>query len=84
MTRLPLALQDFGKPAGYIDRQFATWTRQYRASQTEDLAEMEFLMAPILKMRWDAGLAGGQCVIHGDFRLDNMLLQNGIHIRALN
>lgn len=40
-----IGLADFGRPAGYLDRQFATWTRQYRASQTDDLADMEFLMA---------------------------------------
>ncbi|MGB2469085.1 MAG: phosphotransferase family protein, partial [Candidatus Puniceispirillaceae bacterium] len=76
-----IGLADFGRPAGYLDRQFATWTRQYRASQTDDLADMEFLMA-YLGDALNADLPG-QCVIHGDFRLDNMLLQNGIHIQAL-
>ena len=76
-----IGLADFGRSAGYLDRQFATWTRQYRASQTDDLADMEFLMA-YLGDALNADLPG-LCVIHGDFRLDNMLLQNGIHIRAL-
>jgi len=76
-----IGLDGFGKPAGYLDRQFATWTRQYRASQTENLADMEFLITHL-----DEALEGalpGFCVIHGDFRLDNMLLQNGTDIEAL-
>ena len=76
-----IGLADFGSPAEYLDRQFATWTRQYRASQTDDLTDMEFLMA-YLGDALNADLPG-LCVIHGDFRLDNMLLQNGIHIQAL-
>jgi len=76
-----IGLEDFGKPAGYIDRQFATWTRQYRASQTEDLAEMEFLITHLEDALGEA--LPGVCVIHGDFRLDNMLLQNGTDIQAL-
>jgi len=76
-----VGLGDFGKPSGYLDRQFATWTRQYRASQTEDLGDMEFLINHL-------GAALGErlpglCVIHGDFRLDNMLLQNNTKIEAV-
>ena len=64
-----------------MDRQFATWTRQYRASQTEDLADMEFLITHLDEALEEA--LPGFCVIHGDFRLDNMLLQNGTDIQAL-
>ena len=76
-----IGLDGFGKPAGYMDRQFATWTRQYRASQTEDLADMEFLITHLDEALEEA--LPGLCVIHGDFRLDNMLLQNDTEIQAL-
>ena len=76
-----IGLDGFGKPAGYMDRQFATWTRQYRASQTEDLADMEFLITHLGEALEET--LPGLCVIHGDFRLDNMLLQNGTDIQAL-
>ncbi len=76
-----IGLDGFGKPAGYVDRQFATWTRQYRASQTEDLADMEFLIKHLGEALEET--LPGLCVIHGDFRLDNMLLQNGTDIQAL-
>ena len=76
-----IGLDGFGKPAGYMDRQFATWTRQYRASQTKDLADMEFLITHLGEALEET--LPGLCIIHGDFRLDNMLLQNGTDIRAL-
>ena len=76
-----IGLDGFGKPAGYMDRQFATWTRQYRATQTEDLADMEFLITHLGEALEET--LPGLCVIHGDFRLDNMLLQNGTDIQAL-
>ena len=76
-----IGLDGFGKPAGYMDRQFSTWTRQYRASQTKDLADMEFLITHLGEALEET--LPGLCIIHGDFRLDNMLLQNSTDIRAL-
>jgi aminoglycoside phosphotransferase (APT) family kinase protein len=76
-----LSLQDFGKTSGYIERQLRTWTRQYRACETETIPAMEFLLKQL-----PACLAielPGLCVIHGDFRLDNLLICNQIDIAAL-
>ena len=76
-----IGLDGFGKPTGYMGRQVALWTRQYRASQSEDLADIEFLITHL-----DEALEEelpGLCVVHGDFRLDNMLLQNDTDILAL-
>ena len=78
---ISLALQDFGKPSGYVERQLGTWTRQYRACETETIPAMEFLLKQL-----PACLATelpGLCVIHGDFRLDNLLICNQIDIAAL-
>lgn len=74
-------LEGFGKPTGYIDRQFATWTRQYRASETETIAAMEFLITG-LPACLDRDMPGF-CIIHGDFRLDNLLIRNRTEIAAL-
>ena len=78
---IAIGLGGFGKPSGYINRQFDTWTRQYRASQTENVADMEFLITHLGEALEET--LPGFCVIHGDFRLDNMLLQNGTDIQAL-
>ncbi|NIP68895.1 MAG: phosphotransferase, partial [Planctomycetales bacterium] len=40
-----IGLSDFGKPGNYVERQVSRWTRQYRASETEHIAEMENLIA---------------------------------------
>jgi len=64
-------LGDFGRPEGYVARQVKRWSEQYRASQTEGIPEMDRLMA------WlpDAAPESGQsALVHGDFRLDNCIL----------
>ena len=39
---------DYGPHGGYIRRQIDRWTKQYRASETEPLADMDALMASAL------------------------------------
>src|SRR5277367_5822813 len=39
-----LGLADFGKPGNYIGRQIARWSKQYLASVTEKIDEMDKLM----------------------------------------
>ncbi len=64
-------LADYGRPAGFLERQVSLWTRQYRGSQTQDLADMEYLVEalPALCPPDDGRVA----LVHGDFRLDNMM-----------
>jgi aminoglycoside phosphotransferase (APT) family kinase protein len=64
-------LADFGRPVGYIERQIALWSRQYRASETIHQPDMEQLIIqlPQLKPADDQRSA----LVHGDFRLDNMM-----------
>jgi aminoglycoside phosphotransferase (APT) family kinase protein len=63
-------LSDFGRPGNYFERQLARWEKQYRASQTETIVEMEQLIAllPSLLPR-DASAA----IVHGDYRLENAI-----------
>lgn len=66
-----VGLGDFGKPAGYVSRQIKRWSQQYRASETQEIAEMERLID------WLPGATPpdtGASIVHGDFRLDNMIL----------
>ncbi|MCA3559701.1 MAG: phosphotransferase family protein [Aestuariivirga sp.] len=68
---LALGLGGFGKPQGYVARQIKRWSEQYRASETETIAEMNSLIA------WlpDACPAdSGAAIVHGDFRLDNCIV----------
>ena len=81
LNPIALGLDGFGKTSGYIDRQLGTWTRQYRASETETIPGMEFLITK-LPYCFESD-PPGFCVIHGDFRLDNLLIQHQSHIAAL-
>ncbi|NIV17906.1 MAG: phosphotransferase [Woeseiaceae bacterium] len=64
-------LGDYGQPGSYFERQVSRWTGQYRASQTEDIPAMETLIEWLpANMPPDDGRSS---LIHGDYRLDNML-----------
>ena len=67
-------LADYGKPGNYFERQIGRWSRQYQASVTRPIAEMDSLMqwlpANIPASARDPGMVS---IVHGDFRLDNLL-----------
>jgi aminoglycoside phosphotransferase (APT) family kinase protein len=66
-----VGLADYGRPGHYIERQLARWSRQYRASETERIEAMERLMEWLARHVPPAAEAR---VVHGDFRLDNLIL----------
>ncbi|HXM88813.1 MAG TPA: phosphotransferase family protein, partial [Candidatus Acidoferrum sp.] len=39
-----VGLGDFGRPEAYVARQLARWTRQYNASKTDEIPEMDRLI----------------------------------------
>lgn len=66
-----VGLSDFGRPGNYFERQLGRWTKQYRASETETVPEMETLMEWLpANMPEDDGVVS---LVHGDYRLDNMM-----------
>ncbi|MBU0515028.1 MAG: phosphotransferase family protein [Proteobacteria bacterium] len=67
-----IGLGDFGKPRGYVQRQVEGWSRRYRNARTPDAPDGEEVMAWIAeKMPPDSDPSA---VIHGDFKLDNVVL----------
>ena len=66
-------LSDFVRPGNYFARQVARWSKQYRASQTDDIAAvekvMDFLARTIPPQQGDA-------IIHGDYRVDNVIFES--------
>lgn len=69
-----LGLSNFGRSENYLERQIARWTRQYRATQTAEIVEMERLIAWLpLSIPEQAGSA----LIHGDYRIDNLIYCHG-------
>ena len=65
-----IGLEDYGKPGNYCARQISRWTKQYRLSETETIAEMEWLIEWLEKTVPEQRGFG---IAHGDFRIDNMI-----------
>ncbi len=66
-----LGLGDFGKAEGYVARQTRRWSENYRLSATEEIGDMDRLMA------WLPDHLPGSsrvAIVHGDYRLDNLIL----------
>jgi aminoglycoside phosphotransferase (APT) family kinase protein len=63
-------LQDFGKEGDYIARQIHRWTKQYQASETVKIPEMDRLIDWLPK-----NIPPGETttIVHGDYRIDNMI-----------
>lgn len=66
-----IGLADFGKGENYIARQVDRWGKQYKASQTERIEEMERLIAWLPE---NLPPAGPIRLVHGDYRLDNVII----------
>jgi aminoglycoside phosphotransferase (APT) family kinase protein len=65
-----IGLGDYGKPGNYFARQVDRWTKQYRASETQHIPEIEKLI------EWLPRTVPRQervSIVHGDYRLDNMI-----------
>jgi aminoglycoside phosphotransferase (APT) family kinase protein len=65
-----IGLEDFGKPGNYFARQISRWSKQYVASETGKIAEMDSLMEWLPENIPDDE---SSAVVHGDYRLDNMI-----------
>jgi aminoglycoside phosphotransferase (APT) family kinase protein len=65
-----IGLADFGKPGNYFARQISRWSKQYQASETEKIEDMDKLIA-WLPNNIPAG--DETVIVHGDYRLDNLV-----------
>jgi aminoglycoside phosphotransferase (APT) family kinase protein len=66
-----VGLTDLGKGEGYVRRQVEGWSTRYRNARTPDVPDLEDVMA-WLDEQQPADVAN--CVIHNDFKLDNLVL----------
>lgn len=66
-----VGLSDYGPPGNYYERQIGRWAKQYEASKTDDLPDMDALS------EWlQSNIPpddGQRTLVHGDYRIDNML-----------
>lgn len=64
-------LADLGRPAGYVARQVAGWTKRYDAAATDDLPDLA------RALRWlheHQPPEAGAAIIHNDYKYDNLIL----------
>ncbi len=66
-----VGLADFGRPEGFLARQVARWSRQWEATPAEPLPGLDTLAAALADTVPDAPTGP---IVHGDFRLDNTVL----------
>ncbi|MFD7132496.1 phosphotransferase family protein [Streptomyces sp. NPDC059894] len=75
-----VGLGDFGRPEGFLDRQLRRWGKQLDASRNRDLAGIDELHAALGR---DLPSSPAPAVVHGDYRLDNVLIGEDDTIRAI-
>ncbi|MGY2701832.1 MULTISPECIES: phosphotransferase family protein [unclassified Nocardioides] len=77
-----VGLAGFGRPAGFLERQVRRWGQQLEGSRTTDRPDAEELhrrltaRVPVDDGRWVG-------IVHGDYRLDNLLTGDDDHVKAV-
>ena len=66
-----LGLADFGKEGNYIARQIRRWSGQYEASRTDEIPEMDRLLAWLPDHIPDDDET---TIVHGDYRPGNLIV----------
>lgn len=67
-------LSDFGRAGNYFERQIGRWSKQYTASVTEPMQDMDQLIAWLPAHIPAMARADHMTrIVHGDFRLDNLV-----------
>jgi aminoglycoside phosphotransferase (APT) family kinase protein len=75
-----VGLGDFGHPAGFLERQVRRWTQQLQRSRTRDVAGFDDLAIDLAKR---VPVSQRASVVHGDYRLDNVIVGSDQGIRAV-
>jgi aminoglycoside phosphotransferase (APT) family kinase protein len=65
-----VGLGNYGKSGGYVERQVARWTQQYRAAETDKIDAVERLIDWLPR---HIPADEQSSIVHGDFRLDNTI-----------
>ncbi len=75
-----VGLGDLGRKENYIERQLKRWRTQWEKTKTRELPAMDQVFE---------GLSGkkpeqvGAAIVHGDYRLGNMLVSRDAHVAAV-
>ena len=66
-------LSEFGPPGNYIARQVNRWSKQYIASETGCLPDMDRLIEMLQERLQGRQGEEPRTLVHGDYRIDNMM-----------
>ena len=69
-----VGLGDLGRKEAYLERQIKRWTGNWEAVKTDEVAEMEEC-GRLLQAQLPQQV--GAAIVHGDFRLGNMIVADG-------
>jgi aminoglycoside phosphotransferase (APT) family kinase protein len=75
-----IGLAGFGRPEGYNERQVRRWKKQLDASRSRTVPGIEALHA---RLAADVPAGGRGTVVHGDYRLDNVLIGRALRVNAV-
>ncbi|MEU4500822.1 phosphotransferase family protein [Streptomyces sp. NPDC024089] len=75
-----VGLGDFGRPEGFLDRQLRRWGKQLDASRNRELHGIDELHGALGR---ELPASPAPTVVHGDYRLDNVLIGPDDEIRAV-
>jgi aminoglycoside phosphotransferase (APT) family kinase protein len=77
-----VGLAEFGRPAGFLERQVRRWGKQLEGSKTQDRPDAHELHRR-LTARVPADDDTWVGIVHGDYRLDNLLTGDDDHVKAV-
>ena len=66
-----VGLSEFGRPEGYLERQVRRWVKQWDATRIEGHDDLDVLAGDLAA---DVPKTQRHTVVHGDYRLDNTIL----------
>ncbi len=66
-----VGLADFGRPAGYLERQVRRWSQQWERSKTRPLPAIDELAG---RLAGSLPASPSPALVHGDYRLGNLAL----------
>ncbi len=70
-----IGLSDFGRPAGFLERQLKRWSTQLESSKSREVPGIDALVDRLAKK---VPTTQRSTIVHGDYRLDNVIMQQQI------
>jgi aminoglycoside phosphotransferase (APT) family kinase protein len=75
-----VGLGDLGRKDGYVERQLKRWYRQFEQSKLREVPDVDRVHELLLA---DVPAQVGTSIVHGDYRLDNCLVDDAGEVTAV-